>query len=55
MTGAIRQRKVIPKYPLPLSPKQEEQTELVLAPEAAAPSAPLVGLRQAENLLCDEI
>jgi len=28
------------QFPLPLSPKQEEQTELVLAAEAAAPNAP---------------
>src|SRR5215471_2414437 len=54
-TGAIRRRKVIPNSPFPSPPKQEEQTELVLAAEASAPNAPLVGLRQAQNLLCDEI
>jgi len=55
MTGAIRRRKVIPDYPLPLSPKPEEQAELVLSPGPTSPTALLVGLRQAEDLLCDEI
>src|SRR5262245_17019165 len=59
VTGAIRRCKVISNYPHPTPPLprkwEREPIGLVLAPGPASPEAPLVGLRQAENLLCDEI
>src|SRR5215813_3192346 len=57
MTGAIRRCKIIPNSPPPHpSPRKLEREQAELVPAwTRSPKALLVGLRQAENLLCDEI